>query len=384
MNARTTILDLRAAPERASVSSSDRPGAVRICMKPTRVSFRRSFRFWPLAALCAFGVSAAPAWADEPSPTELAIARRLFKEATELELEREWQPAAAKLREAIQVKDTPGLRFHLAHCEEQLGMLVEAMLDYERAADLIASGTKAPDVEALLGPARRALEQRLPSLLIVIPAGVPNLSVELNGKPLARSILGRPAPVNPGKYAVVVSAPDHSRFVTEVQIAEGERKRIQAELTPIAPSIAGAVPPPQPERPRESSDRGALTYVIVGESAFTLAALGVGVGYLLVKGSAEDRALRAKQTTHELGGEDTSLCSRPDLQPALERSCAESQEAVDDYNRARFLSIAGFVGAGIGAASVALTVALWPDRRPPAVSASVRPGGMFLSVAGVY
>ena len=154
----------------------------------------------------ASALAASPAWADEPTATELAIARRLFKEATELEAEGEWELAASKLKEALQIKDTPGLRFHLAHCEERLGQLVEAMLDYDRARDLLAAGAKAPDVESLLEPARRSLEQRLPTLLVVIPADVPNLSIQLNGRTQARPVLGRPAPVNPGKYHVVVSA----------------------------------------------------------------------------------------------------------------------------------------------------------------------------------
>ncbi len=53
----------------------------------------------------------------EPSAADIASARRLFSEATELRRAGQWSDAAAKLREAIAIKETPGLRFHLAHCE---------------------------------------------------------------------------------------------------------------------------------------------------------------------------------------------------------------------------------------------------------------------------
>src|SRR5690606_8548188 len=66
----------------------------------------------------------APSAGAEPTATELAVARRLFREATQLEERQRWDLAAQKLREAIRIKETPGLRFHLAHCQENMGLLV--------------------------------------------------------------------------------------------------------------------------------------------------------------------------------------------------------------------------------------------------------------------
>src|SRR5262245_61240753 len=149
---------------------------------------------WALTGTVLAALWSSPAFA-EPTATELAVARRLFGEAVELEHAERWELAAAKLRDALAIKDTPGLRFHLAHCEEKRGHLVEAMLNYDRARELIAAGAKAPDVESVLEPARAQLERRLPQLVIVAPADVAGLVVQLDGKPVARSVLGRPAPV---------------------------------------------------------------------------------------------------------------------------------------------------------------------------------------------
>src|SRR3954470_2756065 len=118
------------------------------------------------------GILLAVAWssplaAKEVSSAELATARRLFAEATALEASSDWNAAVGKLKSAVAIKETPGLRYHLAHCEEQLGALVAASFDYERAAELIRDGAPAPDVEPLLPLAQRRLDSRVAKLDIV-------------------------------------------------------------------------------------------------------------------------------------------------------------------------------------------------------------------------
>src|SRR5688572_26156008 len=63
----------------------------------------------------------------EPSATELSVARKLFQEASELESRDDFEGARKKLRAALEIKDTPGLRFHLGYCAEQLGEFVTAL-----------------------------------------------------------------------------------------------------------------------------------------------------------------------------------------------------------------------------------------------------------------
>lgn len=351
-----------------------------------------------LLLIGAYAALATPAQAlpAEPTPTELAVARRLFQEASELESEGEWAIAAAKLRDAIQIKDTPGLRFHLAHCEERLGLLVEAALDYDRARDLLAAGAKAPDVEALLEPARESLAARLPTLVIVIPAGVPDLSVSLNGRQLARSILGRPAPVNPGKYHIVVTAPGYDPFVRDVTIKESERTRVAAELVRRTEASPAAAPTPtvQQERgpldgaPPQTSEPHAgpgleadlRTYVILGESLVTAAGLGLGIGFLLAK---DDAAERAREAQGDIG--EGARCDSQSTDDDLLASCRRLDDAVSDHDRARVLSTVGFVGAGVGAASIVLTVLFWPDTES-SVRVSARPSrsGAFFAVSGQF
>src|SRR3954468_19292207 len=114
------------------------------------------------AAACLLASSLCSRWAfAEPTPTEIAVARRLFEEATELEGRSEWTEARAKLTEAVGVKETPGLRFHLGYCAEQLGEFVAALLQYDRAVDLIRAGATAPDVARQLEPAKARVEGKI-------------------------------------------------------------------------------------------------------------------------------------------------------------------------------------------------------------------------------
>jgi hypothetical protein len=78
--------------------------------------------------LVLFGLLLAPTTsrAAEPTKTELAAARDLFARAERDEDGGRWGDALDKLRRASSVKMTPGIRFHIALCEENLGQLVAA------------------------------------------------------------------------------------------------------------------------------------------------------------------------------------------------------------------------------------------------------------------
>jgi hypothetical protein len=320
--------------------------------------------------LLALLVVAAPARADEPTsrvgeltPTERAVAKRLFKEATDLYNAKQWDEAAQKLRQAIAIKDTPGLRYHLAHCEQHLGLLVEAMLNYDRAGELIAAGTPAADVAALLPDAQRALSRRVPTLVIVSPSGVTGVQVSIDGQVIAPAVLERPAPVNPGQHRVRAWAPGYLDFDTELTLSEGERRVVTLRLTPEAAPPAEAAPA-QPVRARPSASSGLTTrtYVLVGEVAVTAAALAVGVTFAVAGSQADDRVARANDRVDRVASQSGVPAECSVATGDVLESCNDLSDAVDDRNRYRLLSTVGFVGAGVGAIATLATYLFWPER----------------------
>jgi hypothetical protein len=317
---------------------------------------------------------AAPVRADEPTSTELAVARRLFKEANELYNAERWDEAARKLRQAIAIKDTPGLRYHLAHCEQNMGLLVEAMLNYDRARELIAAGSEARDVAAMLPEAQRALARRVPSMVIVSPSGVKDVKASIDGQTVASSVLGRPAPVNPGRHRVRAWAPGYLDYDAEVSINEGERRVVSLRFTK-EPSPKAERPEKAPARPSPRSSPGlsTRTYVLVGEVAVTTAALAVGVTFAIAGSHADDRVARANDRVDRVASQsgvppDCGMATGDVLE-----SCHDLSDAVDDRNRYELLSTAGFVGAGVGALATLATYLFWPDR-PAELSVSAGAG----------
>lgn len=351
----------------------------------SRSSFLTKFGWWFIWSLLLLTVSA-PVRADEASPTELAVARRLFREATELEADRRWDQAALKLREAIRIKDTPGLRFHLAHCQENMGLLVEALLDYDRARDLIAAGARADDVEALLPAAQRSLARRVPSIVIVPPPGVKQASAAIDGQPLAPSVLGRPAPVNPGIHQVRVSAPGYRDFLVSVTVTEGERRVLNVKLAPDSRGGAAATGDgPAPSDEERESGPSARTYVLVGEVAVTAASLALGVTFMIVGSRADDRVQRANSSV-DTAAQRNMVSPRCDTATGdVLEACRYLADAYEDRNRYEVLSTVGFVGAGVGAVATAMTYLLWRDEPPKVgIVGGASPGSLWLGAGGRF
>ncbi|HEY4160393.1 MAG TPA: hypothetical protein VGM29_19910 [Polyangiaceae bacterium] len=294
----------------------------------------------------------------EPGNT-LETARRLFHEASELEQSQAWSAAAAKLREALAIKDTPGLRFHLGHCEEQSGELVEAQRDYLRATALIQSGASAPDVEKLLPDASAALKRRIPTLLIVPAAGLTDARIEVDGvalDPLSHD----PLSLNPTSHRVVATSSSGQRVEQVLTLTEAEQRVLRlgpppAAAPPPSPAAAPPVPISQPKTPVNAPHSGsaARSYLLLGESALTLVGLGVGIGYAFARSSATDRALDAQHAVASAAMGNSGACATPS--GALAGSCHDFSDAIDARQRDGTIEVIGFVGAGVSASALVAT-----------------------------
>lgn len=314
---------------------------------------------WAIAPLV---LSAGTALA-EPSAANIAVARELFAESTELRNAGKWSEAAAKLREAIAIKETAGLRFHLAHCEEQLGQLVLAVGDYDRADELIRSGAKAPDVATLLAPARAALAERLPSLLVKLPEDVTSATLSVDGTPVAATLFGKPMPVDPGSHSVEATAAGRTRFTLQVRLEEGEDRVVEATLPQAVAAEAPPVFRSEParfDRPRNAppvASTGARDVLLVGEGALTLGGVAVGVVFLLKRHTATERFDAANQTL----GSSMGTCRGPTSADAA--ACEDLRTAPADRQTDGTIATVGFVGAGVSGVALALTWLLWPKAR---------------------
>jgi hypothetical protein len=316
-------------------------------------------------------------------PTEIALARRLFADARTAEEAKDWAGAAAKLRDAIAIKETAGLRFHLAYCEEQQGMLVEALVDYERSEDLPALGSE--DFRAQLPLKKDSLHRRIPTVTLVMPPEPPNTNLTVDGHPLPSTFLGKPIPLNPGRHTLVVSAPDYVSFSTDLSLNETDAVVTNAVMPPVAKSAGVSALPGTADLGPESDGKpgassGAFnprTIVLLGGGVVTLAGLAVGIGYTHAASLDDEtvdsaRAQLGPSTMACQDARNTEVCNK------LQRALSEGQ---DD----RFIARLGFIGAGVGLAATIGTLILWPKAgSKTAIAPLLAPSAAGLSVAGRF
>ena len=296
--------------------------------------------------------------ANEPSAAEVAVARELFRQAGELRDAGHCDQALVKLRRALAIKETPGLRFHVAYCEEALGQLVEALNDYGRAAELIESGIAAPDVQGLLGPARDAVRKRIPTVHVQIPSASALERAELDGKAVSSVVLRDPVPLDPGHHELLVVVTGYEPFETEFALSESQNRVVQIALTPLRPSAPSRAPVPA-DAPQPDAPTGSLrTYVLLGEGASTLAALGVGIGFSLSAASADERTRSAASHLADLTRDSDACIETPPGEIA--DACADVRQAQHEGQRARAIAQAGYIAAAVAAVATVSTWVLWP------------------------
>lgn len=323
-----------------------------------------------LTLLFALGLLPAIAWA-EPTTAEITLARRLFSEAVAAESVNEWELAADKLRQAIAIKETPGLRFHLAYCEEQLGRLVEALAEYDRAEELVRLEPKAArDVQKQLGPRRAALRRRVPTTTLLLPEGVPFAKLELDGLAMPPELFGKPIPLNPGLHTIVVSAEGREAFTREITLAEGDANVTTVSLPAASAHGAAVATGVDPARAQTegsadgaavASGSGIRNWVLLGEGVIATAALGVGIGYTVAAGASDDRADKARSELSATSGSENAKCGAP--KSTSQRICDDLARAVGDGKSQRKVATIAFVGAGASAAALVGTWLLWPSRK---------------------
>jgi hypothetical protein len=319
----------------------------------------------------------------EPSPAELAKARRLFEEATAFERQQSWRAASTKLDAALAIKETPGLHFHRAHCAEQLGELVVAARHYARSEELIRAGHAAPDVEDLLEAARSRVLARVPRLVLVLPSDVVGTKLEIDGM-VVNEPAGTPVFLDPGRHRVIARAPGRRDFEMEITLVEGQTQTLEVSLAPPreAHSPSPSTPIRESQPATEPSDFGTREVVLIAGASVAVAGLAAGIGFSFARGSATERIERAQQDIDAATGGNPAGCSSTDAPAA---ACDELQSALDDHDRTSRFATIGFVTAGVGTAAALLTWTLWPSTAGN-TTASVAPtsGGATLAVSGRF
>jgi len=314
----------------------------------------------------------AQAKAGTPSKKDLEAAKKAFFAGIDFEEKKEWAKALEQFELVAKVRMTPQVRFHIALCKENLGMLIEALHDFE----LAESDAKAEKVDAVMKEAPEhaaAIKPKIPKLVFKVPSDVEGLAVTLDGSPIDPKG-GEETLVNPGTHKVEATADKRHPFSQEITLGIGDTKTVSIKVPPMvedkeAPPPKDEEPPPTPPKPSTLP----IPALVVG---------GIGVAALAGAGLF---ALKRSSIKSDLDG----VCSGdPPSCPADQEDAISSGRTYTTLTNV--FMIVGIVGVGAG-------VVLWvtapkkdKDTAPPA-AASIKlvpssPGANLagLSLAGAF
>ncbi len=280
---------------------------------------------------------AAGSWADEPDEATRVAARALGAAGVESFQAGKYAEASDKLEKAYGLLKVPSLGLWSARALAKRGLLVEAQERYLETTGLQApSGDSAVQRKAQQDAKTdlAALKPRIPSLVIRLSnTDAAQVSLTLDGQPLAASWLGRPRLVDPGEHHVVAQ-----RGADEAQgaatVAEGESKDVALAFksTPVAAPSEPALATTSAASGPDMADTGQPSHA---KRTLGWVALGAGAAGLAVGGVTGIIAAGKKSDLKNSG-----VCEGD--------RCPTSQaDTVNSLNSMRTISTVGFIAGGV-------------------------------------
>jgi len=324
-----------------------------------------------LALACGLAcfASSPRAHADAPE-AQRAAARELGTSGMEAYFDRDYAQASDKLDRAYRLYPTPTLGLWSARALIQVGRWVRAaerLREAQFASAAIGDNEAQRQAQTDAASELAALTPRIPRLIVVVDGASPDqVTIEIDGAPFDRKLIGIAHPSDPGHHRIVGSFQEQ-RVEVELTLQPGasEVARIElqpppplANLSPVSePTVAAALAPLQLTAAAPEPQSSGLRIAAI--SALSLG--GAGLATSLV----------------------TTLLARSKLDACEERGgdyyCSDKH--ADAYELFRDVATISFYG---GAALAAVGVTLWlvqpSAEKKQTVSVAARPLGAELSV----
>jgi hypothetical protein len=164
------------------------------------------------------------------------------------------------------------LILRLGDCYERLGRTASAYSQYQQAASLAAA---AKDARRSTAEERvAAVEPRLARLVVALAPGSVGVTVRRNGEIVAGDRLGKPEPIDPGRYTFEATATGKKAWTTLREIGASTTITVEVPALEPAASAALSVAPTTPDA--ASSPRRAIGIALGGVG---LVGLGVGTAF---------------------------------------------------------------------------------------------------------
>jgi len=219
--------------------------------------------------------------------TTTGTATVLFDEAIALMDRGKLAEACPKLARSNELSPNGGTLFALAECYERSGRVASAWVTYKEAA-IRAAAAKRADAEKRANESAERLAPNVSKLVVHVPAAaaVDGLTIELDGRAVARAEWGVATPIDPGPHKLRLSAPGRLTATRDVVFDRvAAQKTIAISELERAP-VAAAAAPAAEGAPRGGTQR-VLGLAIAGVG---LAGVAVGTVFGLQASSKNDDA----------------------------------------------------------------------------------------------
>jgi hypothetical protein len=340
----------------------------------------------PLAV--ALFVALAPATFAAPSRAQSAaedpttdMARARFKEGVSFYDKGQFEQARAAFLQAYALKKHPAVLLNLAWSSLKSGHTLEAERYFKQ---FLAEGKDSTDKQR--ADANDGLNQshaKLGRIEVIAAAGT---EVTVDGDKVGSTPLPDPVLVEPGAHTVKFKGPDGATDTDSVTVLAGEKAiahfaKTAAAAVPVAPGPAPAATPPasetEPSPPAQEGSKPAaqppaketvsagshtnllappenVVPVVVG-GVVVVASIGLAIGVVLAKQSAQDKA---NATADQIRGHGGTSCNPPT--PASLMGLADAcNQFISDNNDVNTDATIGNIAVGVGVAALAATVIYW-------------------------
>ncbi len=302
---------------------------------------------WSLAvgAMIALATTAPKARADD------VAAEALFKEGRVLLAKGRIEEACDRFKRSGALEPRVGTLLNVGECFEHTKQYASAWGAYREAANLAAR--VADDREGLARERAALVEKRAAWLTVSVAPLPPGATLTRNGTKIDPAILDTAIPVDPGTHDIVVTAPGRKPWRAQLELREGEARRLA--VPPV-----DSLPAEERARPRDAGlGGGTQSKVAVG--------LEIGGGVVLATGLLfGGLAIRTWSSVEDAC--PSARCA----------SVAERDRLDHDRSRASTFAAVSTVATLAGGAALVTGVVLHvtaPERRVSVVPAFERGGG---------
>ncbi len=199
----------------------------------------------------------------------------------------DFQGACMDFSESLKLGPKLGTLLNLALCHETTGRIVTAWHEFQHAAAWAAQN-KQPDRQDFAREHIRALEVRLPRVLLQLPADRAISGIDLDGEPVPEQQWYLPLYLDPGEHMLGVSAPGKRRSSVAFRVILAPTDQIV-----VVPSLTDAEP--DPDQPPPDKTKPVLALASLGIGALGIVT-GATFGVLAITRDDGDPAIKDDAT----------------------------------------------------------------------------------------